>query len=90
MNLRAQQQEDKIKTIDYNCYLDGFHAYNKPITHRNYEMSKTQATSRPLTAIDFHNARSGNNQKTDYIEDLIKRKTLLNIEYEALKGQPKF
>lgn len=90
MNLRAQQQEDKIKNIDYNCYLDAFHAYNKPITRRDYEKAKTQATSRPLTANEFHNARPRNSQKTDYIEDLIKRKTLLNIEYEALKGQPKF
>lgn len=86
MNLRAQLQEDKIRAIDYNSYLDAFHACNTPLTIREYEKAKTQATSRPLTANELPRA----NQKTDYIEGLIKRKTLLNIEYEALKGQPKF
>lgn len=50
MNARAQLQEDSIRTIDYNCYLEGFHPYSKPFTGRDYDKAKTQATSRPITA----------------------------------------
>lgn len=76
MNVRAQLQEDSIRTIDYNCYLEGFHPYAKPFTGRDYDKAKTQATSRPITANEM---RPRCSQKTDHIEDLIKRKTLLNI-----------
>lgn len=81
MNLKRYRDEFEFGSNDYHFYLDSFHASNKPITDRELDKIKTQATTRPFTANQMVKSLKFDNgiQKTDYIEDLIKRKTLLNI-----------
>lgn len=50
MNPQPLLQEDSTKTLDYNYYLEGLLPYSKPITIRDHDKTKTQATSRPITA----------------------------------------
>ena len=97
MNIKVQKAEEAhIRTVDYNLFLEGFQTLNQPaLLHEPIKIrsNPTHSThhSRPFTSEDRSRPTTQQiSQGNDYIQNLINQKTLLNIEYEALKGRPKF